>query len=923
MKIFNNEVKMDRLELRRLDLKERDLPFDEAVEIQRLNEIDQRTRDLLTDLFAEAESFVARAGRLSIIRSTKPSTQGKRLRKGVDGNLVTERPNNLLEGIARVAFFEDASGLVDILAGLDHSEALSPQVPNASHHPVRLATMAGKDVFSSARCGTDFHAHEGRGVIVIDYDPPPGAALSKRDLIDKLLGLVPGLRDAGLVWWASSSSYIFDDEREIVGLRGQRIYVVVADTTDTKRVLEIINKRAWLAGLGRVEVSKSGAVLVRGLADEAMSTAARLDYVGGSICELPLSQRRPRPEVVNLGGFLNTRLAITDLSEKEEGRYQAFVARAKRDAKPEADRVRANWRAERQKSLTKRLTSFGVPEPEARQRAAATVAAVATGQLAGDYEIHLADGRVVTVRDILDDRTAFNGLMTLDPVEPDYRGTKAVGHLNLDGEEPNLFSHAHGGTRYALFEEPDHVAQMAGECGVEPGSLLVEGERGARKPMAQSNIANLIAGAFSGRFGFEAEADTWHRWTGTYWALDPKGAGIARGVHAGLEVGLHPLGFAASVPQGVQKLLETGGRLDVELDRSGRFLPFANGVLNLEARQLVPHDPRLGMSWCLPYEYDEFADCPTIKSWLRSALQDDDSLVQFLRAAAAAILTGRHDLQVFFYLRGVAGSGKGTFTRLITAMLGDVNVHNTSLKHLEDDQFELAALQGKRLVVIADASRHGGSVEALKNLTGGDRLRLRRMHQDSATFRFEGSVLIASNDELVTTDPSSALARRRRNIVFERPATAEERAAWARSGGESVVLHSELPGFVNWLLELSRDEVTEAIRNPPEAVVLANEVAEQANNHVARWLRERCAPDPDGHVTAWGVGTEKGSNDLYPAFLRFCEEEGVRPFSLPRFKALLPETCRTLGWTVQAGGKMHRAVSGRCGVRGLVVIPDL
>lgn len=875
-----------------------------------------RANAQLREMIEEANAYVERAGRLTVITSNRPTTQGKRLRRGADGSIIKEQPDNLLEGLASLRFFETPDDLADILFSLTDADALSPQVPKTDAHPVRLTTIkaAQSDPWAHTRSAAHFHAHKGRSVLVIDFDPAKGGEMSREELYAAVLDAAPGLKGAGCVWWASSSSYIFDGERQVTGLRGQRLYFLIEDGTDTERALKVINRRAWLAGRGRIEVSAAGSLLVRGLADEAMATAARLDFIGGSVCEPPLSQRRPPPEVV-CGGFVDTRSAVPDLSPSEANEYQRLLAEAKRERAPEAERIKAERAAAREGDQVRSLTASGAPEQEARHRAKATTASLNVGELCGDFVIILAHGERVTVADLLADKARFDGESCLDPVEPEYCGGKVVAHINLSGREPNIFSHAHGGKRYTLVERPSEVAHKSADIGLDVGSLTYEGERGKRRTLEPSHAASRIAAALQHRYGYKATDDLWYEWQGTHWEADGRSQRIARAVHTALEVGFAPCGFAASTADGILRLLESGARLDLSLADGAHFLPFKNGLLDLRTRTLVPHNPDAGLDWCLDHDFDPEADCPTVKAWLRSALRGDDALVEFVRATAAAVLTGRYDLQKFVYLKGRAGTGKGTFLRLLAAMMGAGNVHSTSLAALEKDQFETAAIQGKRLVIIADASRHGGSVETLLNLTGGDPVRLRRMHKEASSFVFKGFVVVASNDELVTNNPSSALQRRRLNVPFERVATEAEKMEWARRGGEEAVLHSELPGLVNWLLSLDADEVASALRNPPAAVREANDTAEEANNHLARWMKARCVPAP-AHVTAWGKATDPAADSLYPAFLRFCEEERVNPFALNRFKDLFRETAGTLGWEVSAGPG-DRARSGRYGVRGV------
>jgi putative DNA primase/helicase len=223
----------------------------------------------------------------------------------------------------------------------------------------------------------------------------------------------------------------------------------------------------------------------------------------------------------------------------------------------------------------------------------------------------------------------------------------------------------------------------------------------------------------------------------------------------------------------------------------------------------------------------------------------------------AALVTGRTDLQRFLHLPGLGGTGKGTFTRLARALVGERNTAATDLRSLEKNQFESATLYGMRLALITDSDKYGRSVNVLKALTAEDAIRLERKHvQQHGTFVFRGLVLIASNEPLATTDLTSGLEHRRITVTFGRRATDTEREAWRKAGGEQAVLHRELPGVLNWVLELDPEQVSKIISAPPVRTQTANLDALTAGNPVAGWLVETCAPRA-GVWTQIGVREER------------------------------------------------------------------
>lgn len=243
---------------------------------------------------------------------------------------------------------------------------------------------------------------------------------------------------------------------------GQRFYILVRDVSDTARFGEMLGKRLWLDGLGRVEVSESGQRLVRTIFDHAMFEPARLDFIGGAICEPPLTQQRGTPLVLSTGGWLDTKTAMPDLTAAEEATYAKYVDEAKLKAEPEATAARERWRVGRLGSAVGRLKDQGVPAGHAEERAARMLSAALGGTLLGDFELTLEDGREITVGQALSEPDRYNGLLTLDPLEPQYQNGKVVGKLYLTGAAPTLHSFAHGGQTYWLRRQPRRLYLQKG-----------------------------------------------------------------------------------------------------------------------------------------------------------------------------------------------------------------------------------------------------------------------------------------------------------------------------------------------------------------------------------------------------------------------------------------------------------------------------
>jgi putative DNA primase/helicase len=461
-----------------------------------------------------------------------------------------------------------------------------------------------------------------------------------------------------------------------------------------------------------------------------------------------------------------------------------------------------------------------------------------------------------------------------------------------------------------------------------PGALLRETDHGPRLAIA-SDAALTVASVLRGRYSYCPMADMWHAFRDAHWEplLQPAP------LHEALTRWLYPatdgVGFTPRYQDSILTLIQRANMLALPQQPIG-VIPFRNGMLDLTTRQLTPITPANATTWRLPYDYDPHGDCPRVKAWLLGAVGGDAETVELLRAFLSALIRGGAHLQRFLHLIGPGGSGKGTFFRLATALVGTCNTVSTDLKQLEQNRFEAATLYGKRLATIGDSDKYGGSINVLKGITGQDQIRLERKHvQQAGTFTFEGLVFMASNEALATTDYTSGLERRRVTVPFESRATEAEKAAWREAGGEDAVLHAELPGVVNWILGMSIAEMEHRISHPPAKTIEANHEAMRAGNPASDWLMQCCVPERG----AWSqVGDKKQRRELddgavyfldadtklYPNYLDWCLRNGRESLSVRRFSTVVMDMAKTLGADVL----LARRGPGQ-GIQGLrLKLPD-
>ena len=329
------------------------------------------------------------------------------------------------------------------------------------------------------------------------------------------------------------------------------------------------------------------------------------------------------------------------------------------------------------------------------------------------------------------------------------------------------------------------------------------------------------------------------------------------------------------------------------------LLPMTNGVLDTNTMQLSAYSHQHRFNWQLPYSFDADAKLDIIKRWLWDASGQDMESVNIIRAFFNMALVGG-EVQKFLELIGSGGTGKSTLIRLLVAFIGEKNHAATDLKNLETNNFEAAALYGKRLVLISDSSRYGGEVSVLKALTGGDPIRLEKKNvQQAGSFVFDGVVVIASNEAIQTNDYTSGLGRRRTPVNFNRKVTDADKKKWAALGGIESAMHKELPGLLNWVMAMTESEVKEVIGGINGQMTQTQREHLVETNKIAAWMDDCIVVDANAITYAGGSVKSKEPHEinaarrdkLFANYEAWCSDSAVHPVALNRFTASVIDVC--------------------------------
>lgn len=406
---------------------------------------------------------------LSIVTAEKPSQLSKGFKLNPDGELIKTPGGQLATGTIAQIEIRGIVDLAEILRSLTPKQALIYGIPkNGASRVVtrKMFELSGQPVGVTPRTNEAFVWPPGGGVMMLDYDPRGDAspALTRDELLNVIRSVAPGLSEAEMLWFPSASSCIYRGETEVRGTLGQRIYIGVKDASDIPRAGKSLLDRLWLAGHGYIQISSSGSLLERSLLDGSVWQSSRLDFAGGAACGEGLAQRRGDPVLIpGEDGLIDTRQSLPDLTVEQMARVAAIKSDAKRALSLEADIVQDEWV---QKRVAEIVASKDQNAPDIVQNAQAVARrAIGRGVLSDEFLLHVeVEGKIecASVSEILETPSHWHGLLTLDPIEPDYDGRRLVGRLFLMQARPYLYSFAHGGRGYLLSRPPSRIEIIKG-----------------------------------------------------------------------------------------------------------------------------------------------------------------------------------------------------------------------------------------------------------------------------------------------------------------------------------------------------------------------------------------------------------------------------------------------------------------------------
>jgi len=418
------------------------------------------------------------------------------------------------------------------------------------------------------------------------------------------------------------------------------------------------------------------------------------------------------------------------------------------------------------------------------------------------------------------------------------------------------------------------------------------------EPKTELGYARRLIAVYGDRLRFVPAWNRWLVWDGRRWAHDTTGQAprwmkvIARrlttdalAIEGDQErkaaMSLARRAESAASVRGALTLASTETGIVVtpdDLDADPFLLNCANGTLDLRTGQLHEHNPGDLLTKLAGAAFRPGAAAPVFARFLKR-VQPKPEMRDYIGRLIGHGLEGRVVEHVLGIHYGVGRNGKGTLIGAVTAALGDyadaADPDLLTARTFDAHPTSTADLYGLRLAIMHETDKGRRLAEAtVKRLTGGDRLKARRMREDFWSFDPSHTFVMLTNHKPVISGTDEAIWARLRLVPWDVVIPAEERDL-----GLADKLALELDGVLDFLVTGYQSWRDHGL-DDPAGVLAATDAYRAESDALGRFIDQRCLT---------GAHFRVRSSELFAAWAKWCADEGEDSGTQTAFSKSLTE----------------------------------
>jgi P4 family phage/plasmid primase-like protien len=477
------------------------------------------------------------------------------------------------------------------------------------------------------------------------------------------------------------------------------------------------------------------------------------------------------------------------------------------------------------------------------------------------------------------DRSAFAYADISDLVEQGKTDAEIVSAIKSDLFGDGAWSHYRGEQqlrddiariRGKIADEQAQQRSLIESHGFDPRALAEQTEQGAALRFVQ---------ALASRAHYVPESGRWYVWTGRQWSEDRLGEVTARLMdfndehytEATTTAKWVTLSRKRSTMLGVLGLAaahRTIALSQTRFDADPHVLNAPNGLIDLKARRIDPHDPGMLVTKSTAVPCDLDATPVGFLTFLDETFAGQpDAIKEYLLDALGYALNGEVTEHLLLILHGLGANGKSTLVEILYGVLGDYAMPAPATLLIADGTThhptEVADLKGARLVFVQETEENAQFAEAkVKQLTGGDALKARFMRQDFFSFRPSHTMLLVTNHKPQVRSGGQSFWRRARLLPFANTVPDDRMqptlaADLVRSEGSAIL----------GLLVRRAQQYYDGGLTTPDAVKNSTDSYRGETDPLHRWSKECLLVQEGAHVL---------EADLWTCYLAWCTDEDVQ-----------------------------------------------
>ena len=241
-----------------------------------------------------------------------------------------------------------------------------------------------------------------------------------------------------------------------------------------------------------------------------------------------------------------------------------------------------------------------------------------------------------------------------------------------------------------------------------------------------------------------------------------------------------------------------------DFDKDFNLFNVQNGYIDLRSGRLIDHYRNNFFTKISNVEFTDKADCPKWEEFLNDIFLGRQDLIDFIQRAVGYSLSGYTTEQVLFVLLGNGRNGKSVFIEVLNEIFGNYATNITpqaimasKMGNNSGPTPEIAKLDGARFVTTTEPNEGDRFDEGLlKQITGGDKISARKLHENSFEFTPQLKLWMATNHKPYVRGRDEGIWRRFVIIPFEKQIPLNE-----IDKDLTKKLKQELPAIIKWCVD--------------------------------------------------------------------------------------------------------------------------